>query len=90
MISEIYLIFLLIMNILAFSLYGDDKKRAEHNKWRIKESTLLLIGFMGGGIGALIGMKFFRHKTRKNYFWAVNIFGICILVLISAFLLFKT
>lgn len=53
-------------------LYKSDKSRAQKGKWRIKESTLLLVGILGGAAGALLAMKLFRHKTRHWYFWAVN------------------
>ena len=36
--------YLLIINFAAFYLYWDDKRRAKKEKWRIKESTLLLVG----------------------------------------------
>lgn len=75
-ILEIYSAFLLFMSILAFVLYFGDKKKAQRKKWRIKESTLLSLGLFGGAIGALAGMKLFRHKTKHWYFWAVNIIGL--------------
>lgn len=74
--GAVLLMIFLAVNILAFILYGIDKKRAKKNQWRISERTLLLVGFCGGAVGALAGMKIFRHKTRHWYFWAVNILGI--------------
>ena len=73
--AAVLMIFLAV-DILAFIMYGIDKKRAKKNEWRISERTLLLAGFCGGAVGALAGMKIFRHKTRHWYFWAVNILGI--------------
>ena len=61
---EIILIYLLIINLVAFYLYGNDKRRAKKGRWRIPENTLLLIALIGGSIGALLGMKVFRHKTK--------------------------
>lgn len=69
-------IYLLVMSAAAFILYGADKKKAKSGKWRIKESTLLGIGFFGGAVGALLAMQTFRHKTKHWYFWAVNIAGL--------------
>ena len=55
---------LLLVNIVAFAAYGIDKRKAQKNKWRIPESTLLLLAFIGGSLGALLGMRTFHHKTK--------------------------
>ena len=73
-----YLIFIALMSLIALILYRVDKTKAEKHKWRIKESVLLSFGFFGGAIGALLGMKLFRHKTKHWYFWAVNIAGLIV------------
>ena len=70
------LIFYACMSLLAFVLYGVDKNRARNNAWRIKESVLLWVSFLGGSVGALLGMKAFRHKTKHKYFWFVGFFGL--------------
>lgn len=62
------LVWVLLMSIISFVIYGIDKECAKKEKWRIKESTLLLLGFIGGGIGSFIGMKVFHHKTLKKQF----------------------
>lgn len=62
------LIWLIAANVIAFALYGADKFRAIHRKWRIPEATLLLIALLGGGVGAFFGMQVFRHKTKKKKF----------------------
>ncbi len=58
----------LVMNVLTFSLYGADKRRAKRDKWRIPERTLLLCTWLMGGVGALAAMRAFRHKTRHTRF----------------------
>lgn len=63
-----FLIYIVIINIAAFSLYGIDKLKAKKNAWRIKESTLLIIALIGGSVGALVGMYAFRHKTKHLKF----------------------
>ncbi len=62
------LIYLLIINLIAFLAMYIDKKRAKWGKWRIKESTLFMLVFLGGGIGGIAGMYTFRHKTKKPRF----------------------
>ena len=61
-------VYLLIVNIIAFSLMYIDKQRAKKQQWRIKEATLFLFAAIGGSIGANLGMQVFRHKTKHWYF----------------------
>ena len=60
--------YLVLMNLIAFALYGIDKRRAKQGAWRISEYTLLLVALLGGSLGALLGMRYFRHKTRHRKF----------------------
>lgn len=71
MIVKILLVYYILINLLAFLLYGADKKKAIDQKWRIPEKTLIGVAFLGGGIGAIVGMSFFHHKTRKPKFLAM-------------------
>ena len=58
----------LILNGIVFLIYGVDKYKAVHHKWRIPETTLLVIAVIGV-IGAFAGMHVFHHKTRKPKFY---------------------
>ncbi len=60
--------YFILINIVAFILYGVDKKKAEKGLWRIPEATLFLFCILGGPLGGLLGMKVFHHKTKKWYF----------------------
>jgi uncharacterized membrane protein YsdA (DUF1294 family) len=60
--------YLILMTAASFLLMGIDKKRAVRKAWRIPERTLLLAAFLGGGIGAFLGMYTFRHKTKHMKF----------------------
>lgn len=62
------LIYLTVINIIAFANYGIDKKKAENGEWRIPEKTLILYALAGGSLGALLGMRVFHHKTKKMKF----------------------
>jgi uncharacterized membrane protein YsdA (DUF1294 family) len=64
----VLIIYLGIINVIAFLMYGIDKRKAIKNRWRVKESGLLLLSIIGGGFGSLIGMRFFHHKTKKVTF----------------------
>lgn len=59
---------LLLTNAAAFILFGIDKRRARRNRWRIPERTLFLFPLLGGTLGAILGMRVFRHKTLHRRF----------------------
>ena len=61
-------IYLALINLTAFIIYGLDKRRARRGAWRIPERTLILLAALGGSIGAYAGMRVFHHKTRHNKF----------------------
>ena len=63
-----FLIYLLIVNAIAFLLMLIDKQKAKKKKWRIPEATLMGFAAIGGSIGALMGMYTFRHKTLHKKF----------------------
>ena len=64
----IALIYLAIINIVTFFLYGIDKWKAKRSKWRVSEGTLIWLAILGGSIGALLGMKTWHHKTQHKKF----------------------
>lgn len=58
----------LVMNLIVFAMYGIDKYKAVHHKWRIPEATLIGAAVFGV-FGALAGMYVIRHKTKKPKFF---------------------
>ena len=60
--------YLLGINLVAFVLYGVDKKRAVRNEFRIRERVLLWMARLGGGLGSWLGIKSFHHKTKHTKF----------------------
>lgn len=64
----ILLIYLAAVNVLAFAVFGLDKRKAIKNKTRVPEKTLFLLAGIGGSMGALIAMEVFRHKTKHLSF----------------------
>ena len=62
------IIYLFLINAVAFLLMLADKQKAKKKKWRISEATLFGSAIIGGSIGALLGMNIFRHKTRNPMF----------------------
>lgn len=61
-------IYLVAINIIGFLAMFIDKRKAKKGSWRISEKVLFYITFLGGGIGTILGMYMFRHKTKKLKF----------------------
>lgn len=66
------LIYLFIISTITFCIYGLDKYFSKKKMFRISEKILFILSIMGGSLGAIIGMKFFRHKTKKIKFKIIN------------------
>lgn len=81
---KIFLVaYLVAVNVVTFALFGYDKYCATHDKWRVRESTLLLWSAIGGALGAGVAMNFFRHKTLHLKFK----FGVPLLLFVQIFLI---
>ena len=61
-------VYIALINILTFFVYGLDKSAAVKQKQRIPNRVLLGLAAIGGSAGALAGMYTFRHKTQKKYY----------------------
>ena len=59
---------LIVMNLVSFALMGIDKRRAQRGAWRISEKVLFLTTARFGGLGGVMGMHLFHHKTKHWYF----------------------
>ena len=82
-ILEVLLFYLLIVNAAALLLMRADKSKARKNAWRIPEATLIGVAAIGGSLGALLGMRLFRHKTKHPKFFI----GIPVLLALQILLL---
>lgn len=69
-------LYLFAASALTFALYGVDKRAARRKGPRVPEYILLLVGFLGGTLGAILAQLLFRHKTKKLSFrlkfWALT------------------
>lgn len=61
-------VYLIVVNISAIAVYGWDKLSAKQGWQRVPEKILLLVALLGGSVGAMAAMTFFRHKTRHLKF----------------------
>lgn len=62
-----------VLNVISFAMYVWDKHKAKADKWRTKESTLLVAALIAP-FGAVAGMRLARHKTQKTKFKLVYVF----------------
>ena len=66
--AKYFIIYLIIINLIAFLVMYLDKRKARYGKWRIQEQSLFILALIGGSIGSIAGMYTFRHKTKKLRF----------------------
>lgn len=74
-------------SLMAFALFGYDKRKAGGSGDRVPERHLIVVSALGGWLGGLLGMLFFRHKTVKLsfqlkfafafLFWAALVYACC-------------
>lgn len=86
-----YFAYLAVLSLMALLMYYSDKQRAKKGKYRMPEVKLLGISWLGGALGAFLGMRLFRHKTKHIRFcvqvpaslilWSVISFGLCVYLL---------
>lgn len=68
MFIRILIVYLIVVNLIGFALYGIDKAKSKGKGRRIPERTLLLMAAIGGALGCWLGMLLFRHKTKHVRF----------------------
>jgi len=80
-------IYLSLISLLAMIVTIHDKNAARRHKWRVRESTLLMIATLGGSAAMLITMLLIRHKTKHAKFMAGLPVIIVLQIIVSALLL---
>ena len=66
--NELFIPYILTVNLITLILMRIDKQKAIKKQFRIPERTFFMLSFLGGAIGTYIGMKVFRHKTKHRRF----------------------
>ena len=78
------LLICMIVSVFAFVTYWYDKSASRTGRWRTRESTLHVLGLVGGWPGALVAMQVFRHKSSKQSFrrafWATAVANCGVLI----------
>lgn len=84
------LLYLLVINLIAFVAMGWDKSSAVRGVERIPERTLLALAAAGGSVGAVAAQQVFRHKTRKQPFanWLLTIVALQAVAAVSLMAMF--
>lgn len=83
-VTDFLYLYVAAVNVVTFFIYGLDKSKAKAGWWRIPEANLIFLAVLGGSVGALAGMRFFHHKTRKPKFYI----GIPAILLIQIILIY--
>ncbi len=78
--NELLTIYFFTVNVIGFSLFVIDKRKAIKHKQRISEATLWMIALIGGALGCYVSMHIMRHKHRKPIF----VIGMAFLVIVNA------
>ena len=65
---HLILVYLAVITVVTFLVYGIDKWKAQHKRWRIPENVLLGLAAIGGSVGAWLGMQVWHHKTQHKKF----------------------
>jgi uncharacterized membrane protein YsdA (DUF1294 family) len=80
--TGILYLYAVVINIIGFIIMGRDKRKAERHEYRISERVLWQVAIVGGSVGAFLGMKVYRHKTKHKRFST----GIPLLVMLHCLL----
>lgn len=84
--QKIIVIYLIVINVVTFFIYGIDKWKAVRSKWRISEAMLLGLAVIEGSIGAWLGMKVWHHKTmHKKFKYGIPLILIVQIVLLALY-----
>jgi uncharacterized membrane protein YsdA (DUF1294 family)/cold shock CspA family protein len=75
-------------SVACFIAYALDKSAAQRGSWRTAESTLLMLGLVGGWPGAIVAQQTLRHKTSKasfrSAFWGSVLINVAAFVLLHS------
>ena len=74
------ILFFILINALAIVLMKKDKEYAQTGARRVRESTLLIVALVGGGLGEYYAMYKYKHKTLHNKF----LYGVPMAIMLNA------
>ena len=59
--GAVLLVWLAVINLVTFAVYGIDKAKAKRGAWRVPEKTLFLLPLLGGSLGAQIALAIWLY-----------------------------
>ncbi|MTV40643.1 DUF1294 domain-containing protein [Duganella radicis] len=75
-------------SVACFIAYAIDKSAAIHQRRRISERTLLVLGLCCGWPGGLLAQRWLRHKSRKTgflvRFWLTVLINVALVAVLAA------
>jgi len=78
-----------VASVVCYFAYLVDKRAAVAGRWRVTESALLTLGFLGGWPGAIIAQQTLRHKTQKatfrRAFWVSVVLNVLVFAVLTVF-----
>ena len=86
---EYILAYIAAINAAAYIMMGVDKRKAQRGSFRISERNLFIVALLGGGAGALLGMKVFRHKTKHLKFTLGMPVMVLLNIIVFGFVIYK-
>ncbi|RZM93372.1 MULTISPECIES: DUF1294 domain-containing protein [unclassified Escherichia] len=89
LLAEPFAAWVTCVNLLTLVIYGTDKLAARRGWRRVPEATLLVFGFVGGWVGAIIGQQVFRHKTQKQPFRTYFAISVVLNVMILSVVIYE-
>ncbi len=76
------------VSAITFGAYAIDKSAARFKQRRVAETSLILLGMLGGWPGAILAQQLLRHKTTKQsfraVFWASVLINVFVFVTLNA------
>ncbi len=76
------------VSAITFGSYAIDKSAARLKQRRVAETSLILLGMLGGWPGAILAQQLLRHKTTKPsfraVFWASVLVNVFVFVALNA------
>ncbi len=74
------ILFFVFINAIAILLMKKDKEYAQTGARRVRESTLIIVALVGGGLGEFYAMYKYKHKTLHNKF----LYGVPMAIMLNA------
>lgn len=87
-VSPLFAALYVLASVVTIAIYAWDKRSSIRGGWRVPESTLLILGLVGGWPGAIIAQQAIRHKSKKpsfrRAFWATVLMNVALFIFLNS------